>query len=222
MLAKLPASPPRIARRPKDHRGYPVPWFVAYFKDGKEAARSDPDALPDFRVIASGKRELAVRKRLCWVCGEPMGVHQVFPVGPMCTVNRTSMEPPCHRECAEYSARACPFLTVPARRRNEEGMEGKDYVVDGDMIARNPGVIALWESPFTRFKVHNGWLIRLGEPTRVDWWTKGRLATRAETLDAIDAGYPSLLEAAHRDGPEGLEELERFRLRALNYLPAAA
>ena len=44
----------------------------------------------------------------------------------------------------------------------------------------------------------------------------------AALADAIDAGYPSLLEAAHRDGPEGLEELERFRLRALNYLPAAA
>jgi hypothetical protein len=219
---KLPAPPIRIARLPLDHRGYPVPWFVAYFKDDKEAPRGEPGALPDFRVLASGKREAAVKRKLCWVCGEPMGVHQVFPVGPMCTVNRTTMEPPCHRVCAEYSAQACPFLTVPARRRNEADMEGKGYVVDGEMIARNPGVTALWESGFTTFKVSNGWLIRLGEPTRVDWWTKGRLATRAETLDAIDSGYPSLLEAAHRDGPEGLAELERCRVRALNYLPAAA
>jgi hypothetical protein len=222
MTVKLPSPPIRIARLPRDNRGYPVPWFVAWFKDGKEVARSEPDALPDFRILASGKRELAVKKRLCWVCGEPLGVHQVFPIGPMCAVNRTTMEPPCHRVCAEYSATACPFLTVPARRRNEAGMEGKGYVVDGEMIARNPGAIALWESGYLTFKVHNGWLIRLGEPTRVDWWTKGRPATRQETLDAIDSGYPSLLEAAHRDGREALEELERYRVRALNYLPAAA
>jgi hypothetical protein len=219
---KLPSPPIRIARLPKDERGYPIPWFVAYFKDGKEAPRGEPGALPDFRVLASGKRALAVKKRLCWVCGEPMGVHQVFPVGPMCTVNRTSMEPPAHRMCAEYSAQACPFLTVPARRRNEAGIDMKEHHVAGEMIARNPGAIALWESGFSIFKVDNGWLIRLGEPTRVDWWTKGRLATRAEILEAIDSGYPSLLEAAQRDGREALDELERCRIRALNYLPAAA
>jgi hypothetical protein len=222
MSLKLPPAPDRIARLPKDARGYPIPWFVAWFKDGREVARGEPGALPDFRVLASGKREAAVKKRLCWVCGEPLGVHQVFPVGPMCTVNRTTMEPPCHRVCAEYSVRACPFLTVPARRRNEAGLEGMEVVVDGEMIARNPGATALWESGFSIFEVHNGWLIRLGEPTRVDWWTKGRLATRAEILEAIDSGYPSLLEAAQRDGQEALALLERYRVRALNYLPAAA
>jgi hypothetical protein len=220
MLAKLPSPPIRIARLPKDHRGYPIPWFVAYFKDGKESVR--PDGVADFRVLASGKRELAVKKRLCWVCGEPLGVHQVFPIGPMCAVNRTTMEPPCHRGCAEYSATACPFLTVPARRRNEEGLDHFEHKVDGEMIKRNPGAIALWESGFKTFKVHNGWLIRLGEPTRVDWWTKGRHATRAECLDAISSGYPSLLEAAERDGQEAIDELELLAIKALDYLPEAA
>ena len=222
-MVKLPSPPVRIARLPKDERGYPVPWFVAYFLDGKEVGRGTPHAKPDFRVLASGKRELAVKKRLCWVCGEPLGVHQVFAIGPMCAVNRVTMEPPSHRACVEYSAQACPFLTVPARRRNEGGLEDIEHKVDGMMIARNPGAIALWESAYRPFKVHNGWLIRLGEPTRVDWWTKGRLATRAETLDAIDAGYPSLLETAQQyDGPEGVAELEALRVKALNYLPAAA
>jgi hypothetical protein len=227
MLAKLPSPPIRIAHLPKDHRGYPIPWFVAWLAedlDGKlvEVDRQRPGAKADFRILGRGKRELAVKKRLCWVCGEPLGVHQVFPIGPMCSVNRTTMEPPCHRACAEYSATACPFLTVPARRRNEEGLDMKEHHVAGDMIARNPGAIALWESGYRIFEVHNGWLIRLGEPTRVDWWTKGRHATRAEVLGALDAGYPSLVEAAHRDGPEALEELERLRLKALDYLPRAA
>jgi hypothetical protein len=220
MNAKLPSPPLRIASLPKDHRNYFVPWFVAYFKDGKEVAR--PNGAPDFRILASGKRELAVKKRLCWVCGEPLGVHQVFAIGPMCAINRTTMEPPAHRACAEYSVRACPFLTTPRRRRNEEGLEDIPHRVDGDMIARNPGVACLWESDYRTFKVHNGWLIRIGEPARVDWWAQGRLATRAEVDASIESGYPALLEAAERDGAEALRELERLRVDAARFLPAAA
>jgi hypothetical protein len=221
MLAKLPSPTMRVARLPKDERGYPVPWFVAYFKDGKEAPRNDPDAKPDFRVLASGKRELAVKRKLCWICGEPLGVHQIFPIGPMCAVNKTTMEPPSHRDCAEYSVKACPFLTVPARRRDERGLDEIEHGVSGVMIARNPGVIALWESGYKTFKVDNGWLIRLGEPTRVDWWTQGRLATRAEIEAALAAGYPSLMDVAKDEGPEAVEALERLRLDANRLLPAA-
>jgi hypothetical protein len=220
MLAKLPSPPVRIARLPKDERGYPVPWFVAYFKDGKEVAR--PEGAPDFRVLASGKRELAVGKRLCWICGEPLGVHQVFAIGPMCAVNRTTMEPPGHRACMEYSTTVCPFLTVPARRRDERGLEEIEHKVDGIMIARNPGAIALWESAYRPFKVHNGWLIRLGEPHRVDWWAKGRQATRAEIEDAIATGYPELMKMAERDGPDAVAELKTAHRDAMRFLPAAA
>jgi hypothetical protein len=220
MLAKLPSPPIRIARLPKDERGYYVPWFVAYFKDGKEVAR--PEGAPDFRVLASGKRELAVKKRLCWVCGEPLGVHQVFAIGPMCAVNRTTMEPPSHRTCAEYSVRACPFLTVPARRRNEAGLDEIEHRVDGMMIARNPGAIALWESAYRPFKVHNGWLIKLAEPHRVDWWAKGRQATRAEIEESIATGYPELMKMAEREGPESVAKLKVLHADAMRFLPAAA
>jgi hypothetical protein len=222
MPLNLPSPPVRIAHLSKDERGYPVPWFVAYFLDGQEVGRGTPHAKSDFRILASGKRELAVKKRLCWVCGEPLGVHQVFPVGPMCSVNRVTMEPPCHRVCAEYSVRACPFLTVPARSRNEAGLDDVKHKVDGQMIARNPGAIVLWESSFKPFKVDNGWLIKLGDPVRTDWWTKGRQATREEALASIDSGYPILLEAAQREGPEAVEELVAMRWKALDYLPAAA
>jgi hypothetical protein len=220
MTVKLPPPPVRIARLPKDHRGYPVPWFVAYFKDGKEVAR--PEGEPDFRVLAGGKRELAVRKRLCWICGEPLGVHQVFAIGPMCAVNRTTMEPPGHRVCMEYSAQACPFLTVPARRRNEAGLDEIEHSVSGVMIKRNPGAIALWESAYRPFKVDNGWLIRLSEPYRVDWWTLGRQATRAEIEAALEAGFPELMNVAKDEGPEAVAALTILREDATRLLPAAA
>ena len=219
---KLPSPPIRIARLPVDERGYPVPWFVAWFKEGGECGRHVAGAKPDFRILASGKRELAVKKRLCWVCGEPLGVHQVFAIGPMCAVNRTTMEPPSHRACVEYSARACPFLTVPARRRNEAGLEDIPHKVDGQMIARNPGAIALWESAYRPFKVGNGWLIKIGEPYRVDWWTQGRQATRTEIEEALATGYPELMRMAALEGPESIAELEALRADADRFLPAAA
>jgi hypothetical protein len=222
MPVKLPSPPIRIARLPKDERGYPVPWFVAWFEDGREVNRHVVGAKPDFRVLGSGNRELAVKKRLCWVCGEPLGVHQVFAIGPMCAVNRTTMEPPGHRACMEYSATACPFLTVPARRRNEAGLEAIEHHVAGFMIKRNPGAIALWESAFRPFNAGNGWLIHLSEPTRVDWWTQGRQATRAEIEDALEAGYPELMNVAKDEGPEAVAALTHMRNDAMRFLPAAA
>jgi hypothetical protein len=222
MNAQLPSPPIRIARLAKDERGYPVPWFIAWFFEGGECDRHMSGAKPDFRVLGSGKRELAVKKRLCWVCGEPLGVHQVFAIGPMCAVNRTTMEPPSHRVCAEYSVRACPFLTVPRRRRNEEGLDHAKFHVAGEMIARNPGATALWESAYRPFNAGNGWLIRLEEPARVDWWAQGRQATRAEIVASIESGYPELMSKARLEGAESIAELERMRADAERFLPAAA
>jgi hypothetical protein len=66
-----------------------VPWFVAWF-DGK----------PEFRAMDGLKWIRAVREHLCWVCGGRLGVWQTFVLGPMCGINRTTVEPPCHLECA--------------------------------------------------------------------------------------------------------------------------
>lgn len=222
MTAQLPSPPIRIACLPKDERGYPVPWFVAWFLEGGECDRTIAGARPDFRILGSGKRERAVRRNLCWICGEPLGVHQVFAIGPMCAVNRTTMEPPGHRVCIEYSVKACPFLTTPRRRRDDRGLEDIERRVAGVMIARNPGATALWESAYRPFKVDNGWLIRLSEPTRVDWWTQGRPATRAEIEEAIATGYPELERQALKDGPDAVAELEHYRKDAERFLPAAA
>ena len=68
--------------------GYPVPWFVAKVGDRY-----------DFRVVDPKKIEKAIKKRRCWVCGNPISPLEkmVFVVGPMCVINRTTAEPPSHR-----------------------------------------------------------------------------------------------------------------------------
>jgi len=215
MTVELPPMPNRIARLPKDERGFPVPWFVAWI-DGK----------PDFRVVDAAKLPVAHHHHRCWICGDVMGVHQVYPIGPMCLINRVTSEPASHRTCAEFALRACPFLTKPRMRRNDKSLPEESYTT-GIAIARNPGVTCLYEArgaePFSvpggrrRAPALTHILFRLAPPTRVDWWTEGREASRAEVWAAIESGYPTLLAMARQEGT--VAELERMRDKALEYLP---
>jgi hypothetical protein len=202
----------RIRRLPVDKRGFPVPWFVEWI-----------DGEPDFRVVGPEKVVSAFRTPRCWICGDRLGVHRIYAIGPMCVVNRVTSEPASHRDCAEFAARACPFLTKPRMRRNEKELPVERATV-GMPIPRNPGCVCLYETLRVKpFKAGEGYLFRLGDPSRVDWWAEGRRATRAEVLASIDSGYPILLDTATQyDGPEGVVELARMRDLAMQYLPAAA
>jgi hypothetical protein len=221
--AGLPPLPPRIARLPLDGRGFPVPWFVQWFKDGEPGAFGIGE--PDFRVIDSRKLARAIKHPHCWVCGEQMGVHRVFLIGPMCAINRVISEPPSHRECAEFAAKACPFLANPRMRRNEKDLPKGDEAA-GFGLKRNPKAVCLWETkdyrPFRAHVGNEGILFKLGDPVRVDWYANGRLATRQEVLESIDGGYPELERMALVDGPAALKELRAHRERVLPLLPLAA
>jgi hypothetical protein len=210
-MINLPEAPARIKRLPKDERGYPVPKFV-HWESGK----------PDFRIIEDGFRARAFRTGLCWICGDPLGQHRIYAIGPMCVINRVTMEPPSHRDCAEFAASACPFLVRPRQKRNEKGFTGEELMA-GVGLKRNPGCTCLYETrDARRFSDGNGsWLIRLGEPTRVDWWAEGRTATRAEIQASIDSGYPLLLGPAMDEGQEAVDELTRLTRDAFKLLPAA-
>jgi hypothetical protein len=205
----LPPLPERMRALKIDERGYPVPWFVAWV-----------EGQPDFRCFEEERLFRAVTEKRCWACGETLGAHRVFVIGPMCTVNRVSSEPPCHLDCAEYSVKACPFLSDPKRRRRERNIPEGSFVA-GEMIKRNPGVTCLWSTrSFKPFRAGAGVLFELGEPTRVTWWTRGRHATRDEVVASLESGMPILRDAAKVDGDVTIAELERAHLAALKYLPA--
>lgn len=220
-MISLPDPPPRIARLPKDDRGYPVPRFIQWLQDGKPASRMALGAKPDFRYADHHFREEAFRRGLCWVCGDLMGRHRVFAIGPMCVVNRVTMEPACHRECAEYAAKACPFLVNPREKRNEKNLD-PEASAPGEVIRRNPGCVCLFETREARpFNVKGGgWLIRLGKPDRVDWWAKGRQATRDEVIESIASGYPLLFDMAVKEGQEAVHQLGLQHIEALQLVPA--
>lgn len=123
---ELSALPARIARLPL-HRGYPVPWFVD----------SLPDGTPEFRAADLRKFGRAIKEHRCWVCGDYTGSLLAFVIGPMCAINRTSAEPPCHYDCAVWSVKNCPFLSRPRMVRRENDMPA-DAVAGEAGLKRNP------------------------------------------------------------------------------------
>lgn len=204
----LPVPPARMQTLRIDARGYPVPWFVWW----------DDDDKPEFRVIGPGKIAEAVRFRKCWVCGSPLGRYLTFLIGPMCAINRTTSEPPAHRECAEYSAKSCPFLTLPKSQRREANLP-TDTKAAGFMIKRNPGVAVCWTTLSYKIRhVENGVLFSLGDPLELTWWAHGRPAVREEILESITSGLPILRDEAERRGE--IQAFEAATERGLALVPA--
>jgi len=211
----LEQLPPRLRKLPIDARGYPVPWFVAWVPG--------PDGVdvPEFRAMDAQKFRDAVKQRLCWVCGEPLGRWLAFPIGAMCVITRTISEPPSHRECAEWSIRNCPFLNNPRAVRDHADVPADARAPAGFGIERNPGVACLWMTrEYELFRDgRGGALITIGKPEGVTWWREGRAATRAEVDEAIASGLPILLAAARRDGRFAVEALETQVIAARAFLP---
>ena len=210
----LPLRPRRMRNLLIDKRGFPVPWFVHIDEKGE----------PDFRVIRQHGIAHAHNKELCWLCGERRGVYMTFVIGPMCGINRTTSEPPCHTECAEYAVKACPFLTRPMATRNERGIE--DGYAAGMMIKRNPGVTLLWTTKsYKPFRVgagngsNAGVLFKIGEPTNLEFYREGRVATLAEIEESVASGLPNLEKMAQLDGPDAEKELRSWQ-RVFNNLIA--
>lgn len=200
----LPPMPSRIANLRRDERGYPVPYFVAWI-DGK----------PDFRVVHPDTISRCVRRRLCWICGEPMKATATFVLGPMCMVNRTNAEPPSHLECARFAAIACPFLTKPKMKRNEHDLPEGHREMPGMPLKRNPGCCIVWQTErYSLFQAGNGMLFDIGTPILVECYAEGRKATREEVLESISTGIPLLQKVAEEEGPRAVRELERARRKA--------
>lgn len=208
----LPPLPIRMRSLPVDARGYPVPWFVARI-NGEY----------DFRVADGEKLVRALRGGHCWVCGEPVGKFKTFVIGPMCAVNRTTSEPPCHKDCAIFSATACPFLRLPRAQRRDTLIPDGTEEPAGVFLKRNPGVTALWTTTsFRRKRVGIGVLFEIGEATEVLWYSQARRATRDEILESIDSGMPLLRDLATQDGPLALAQLGNQYRQVIPFLPGGA
>lgn len=207
------AIPDRIKRLPVDHRGFPVPKFVAW-----------PNGQADHRVMNADRLAPSVKDRRCWICGDKLGRYYCSVIGCMCAVNRVISEPPSHLECAEFSVKACPFLARPHAHRRDTNMPEGHKEPAGFHLARNPGVACLWVSkqypkPFQAYSGGVGILFSLGDPVETIWYREGRLATRREVIEAIEEGLPNLEALARDEGHGAVEALAGQLQAAWKFLP---
>jgi hypothetical protein len=216
---ELPELPKRMQHLHVSDRGYPVPWFVAWM-DEEHNPLPPGQGTPDFRVLHPTAIRDAWKWQVCWLCGKTLGAHKTFVIGPMCAVNYTSSEPPCHLDCAEYAARACPFLVRPHAKRREGNLpEGE---IAGEAILRNPGVTLLWTTkrPRTKGDGRGGVLFDIGPPEHVEWYAEGRPATREEVVESIESGLPQLKELAGLQGRGAILRLKLQVENAMKLVPA--
>ena len=150
---------------------------------------------------------------------------KAFTIGPMCAVNRISSEPPSHPLCADFAAKACPFLSRPLAKRGKVTDEQRaDSATPGIMLERNPGVTLVWWClTYTGFRpqADQGLLFQIGPPRATRWFREGRWATRDEVLESLETGLPALREVAEAEGPEAVSELAAQVRLALQLIPKA-
>ena len=177
----LPPLPRYMRGLPIDARGFPVPWFVAWF-DGK----------PDFRVIRPDAILGAIKLDRCWICGGPLGTRKVFVTGPASALQRLTTEPPSHLECAAFAVRACPFIANPEARRPSKPLPENSSPITVTAAA-NPGTYCMWTVRDYEPRMHSqALLMRFGDPEELTWWAAGREATRDEVIAGLDRAMERL------------------------------
>ena len=204
----LPSQmPERIRQLPRSAEGYPVPFFTSW-RDGE----------PEFGIVCERKREAARLRKVCWICGDHLGVYKCFMVGPARALSRSSIDPPSHLQCAAFSAVACPFMLNPAPKPTGE----EELDPPGSLRDPNPGVTVLWSTKsFETKPMGPSKLFLLGPPTALAWYKQGRAATLAEVSASVADVVPLLQERAEREGEHALRDLVAAVQQIMPMMPRA-
>jgi hypothetical protein len=164
---RLIPIPARLANRPRDIRGYPIPAVVLMRDDGT----------PDFRVTDARKWVAAYERKTCSLCGVPLGRHLAFIGGPLTFENRYFSDLPAHLECAQYAMAVCPYIAVPNFKYAES------IVVDADIKVKfMPEVsdtrparffLGITKSCKAERTGDGSLLVRAGPWEQASWWVNG-------------------------------------------------
>lgn len=165
------AIPKRLAQRPRDKRGYPIPFAVLVNKDG----------IPDFRITDQAKWFFAVEHRRCGLCGEPLGSKLAFIGGSKCHEYRVFTDLPMHRDCAEYALRVCPYLALPkmmhARSVDQSKLDPDvRVVVSGEVSVDKPERFMLGIAKgYKGVKLGDTFALQAEPWLEVVWWKDGEV-----------------------------------------------
>ena len=162
-----PEMPARIARLPK-FKGIPVPFYADDNGDARERAVSECHL-----------------EQLCWICGTKLGAFKAFVTGVVNGVTRLVQEPPCHQDCAEWSARVALSDS------------GEPIMV---WVTRSYEAILVGE--VLHFK--------MGFPEDRKFWMRAHIAKPTEIAAALRNGLGALRVQALRQGPEAEKAVARL------------
>lgn len=100
--------PSRMAKLPKDHRGYPIPANV--YRDGT--------GNPHFTINDQQTRLRQMHHDLCPICGDKLPRGRWFCGGPLSAFHPQGVyiDLPMHHECAAYALQVCPYLALASYR----------------------------------------------------------------------------------------------------------
>lgn len=184
--------PDRLRGRPI-WNGYPTPYFVCWFRDGKLVPETVEGAVPSFPTTDHSRLVVCRKHNRCWICGQTLGAFKAFVFGPASALARASYEPPSHRDCARYAVQVCPYLINPnfkhATERGHQLRPGERVLPE--VQPHNPGLAVLWIT--RRYGVEardpsRGIFVFVpGEPEHVELWAHGRKATYKEVAGAMQA-----------------------------------
>ena len=111
----------RVEALPK-WKGFPIPYFATYRKDGT----------PDFKVVDEARRKNCAIHRVCWICGEALEYWVTFIGGPKSVDLRLFSDGPMHPECANDAMMICPFLLGQTDYGNNPDANKYDGIIQSD------------------------------------------------------------------------------------------
>lgn len=161
--------PTSLSHLPLDERGYPIPYFVSRYK-GKI----------DFRMLNTHKQEEMIEKKICSICGKKLYKDYFYFIsGPIGLKNQVCSDPAMHRECAEFSLKACPHMYFEKATRRDAGID--DDLVQPWHVLTKPQQLFLVKS--SKFKWENapnlGRLIRFNVVATEEYiYIDGRLTKK--------------------------------------------
>jgi len=186
--------PARMADRPRDKRGFPVPWNVLV----------DPkDGTPFFTVNDDRRHLQALRQSLCPLCGGKLGRWKWFVGGPLSAFAPQGwfLDLPGHRECMEFALQTCPYLSMPRwavgdHVANPDKLAAiSPVVIDETVIPDRPEVFVAVASDEAEIKTSGPYLpyVRPMKPLLgYTLWRHGRQIS-------LDEAFPYLRAALGRD-----------------------
>lgn len=116
----MPIDIPEFLKHLPVYRGYPVPYFVP----------KDENGVYQLKYASQEKMNSCLLYHKCCVCFKPLiDENYWFISGPMGLQTQTDGHPPMHRECAEYSLKACPHLFFERTHRTTEEEDAQPFQI---------------------------------------------------------------------------------------------